>query len=236
MNFGEFSDWIRSHVHSYEAGDHDALARALAPFAQTGASCGLLSSMLADTRWLDDILRTSYRHPNGFDKIVLLSAPGYQARLHIWRTPDGLHQDVENIHNHRWDFSTLLLLGGYRYREFTLAEGGEAFHAYCYDSVRGTPSYSLEPLGHRLLSCCYDAHLGAGSSYTMTTGAFHRVIGDPGRLTATLLVQGRHRATSVLVFAEQPRPIGAALPLSRFSRASLTYDLETLLGRLKATG
>jgi hypothetical protein len=130
-----------------------------------------------------------------------------------------------------------MLLGGYRYQEFVLAdEEGGGFHAYSYDYSRGSPTYSLRPLGRRSLACSLDTHLGVGSSYALGTGVFHRVMGDPGCVTATLVLQGARRATSVLVFAEDPRPVGDALALAGFSPTSLLHDLRVLLRELERSG
>jgi hypothetical protein len=234
MDFTEFAAWMSGHVEAHESGDPEALTRALAPFADTGAACALLRSVLRDERWLSGVQRNSYRHPNGFDKMVLLSDQRFQVRLHMWKTPHSPEDGIENVHNHRWDFASIMLLGGYRYQEFVLADDeGGSFHAYSYGYSRGSPTYSLTSLGLRSLACSLDAHLGTGASYALGTGVFHRVMGDPGRTTATLVLQGARRATSVLVFAEDPRPVGRALALTGFSHTSLLHDLRALLRELE---
>ncbi|MBX6769381.1 MAG: hypothetical protein IRY90_19885, partial [Actinomadura rubrobrunea] len=202
MNLAELSTWLSSTIGAAGADTHDRLRTALAPFCSSDTASDLLNAALDDDQWMDAMARASYRHPNGFDKIVLLSTDAFQLRLHVWGQ-DRPEAESENIHNHRWDFSSVILLGGYRYQEFTADGGTSQFYVYTYNSRRGVPSYSLEPLGRRGLSCCFDAHLRAGTSYTLSSEVFHRVATPPGRLTASLVLQGPHRPTSVLVFAKK---------------------------------
>ncbi|MGI5207208.1 hypothetical protein ACQEU6_37230 [Spirillospora sp. CA-108201] len=209
-----------------------ALHAALAPFATPEAVRDLLRGTLRDEQWLDAVRAASYRHDNGFDKIVLMTGAGYQFRLHVWR--EGPREtEAENIHNHRWDFSSVILLGGYRFQEFTPDPGGGAFHAYGYVSERGSASYSLESLGRRGLTRSFDAHLRAGTSYTLTSDVLHRVSNPPGRLTMSLVLQGPHQPDSaVLVYAEQRLPSGRTLPRPGFSRPALRLLLEDLVDEL----
>ncbi|MFG2090851.1 MULTISPECIES: hypothetical protein [unclassified Spirillospora] len=210
------------------------LHAALLPFADPGATRELLCSALRDEQWLEAVRAGSYRHPNGFHKIVLLAGDSYQLRLHVWSELTR-ESGVENIHNHRWDFSSVILLGGYRFQEFTPDPGGPAFHSYGYASDRGATVYALEPLGHRGLSRTFDAHLSAGSSYTLTSDVFHRVSNPPGRLTMSLVLQGPHRPDStVLVFAEESLTTGEPLPRPGFSQPALRLLLETLVDELAA--
>ncbi|WP_141581883.1 hypothetical protein [Actinomadura sp. WMMA1423] len=210
----------------------DALHAALAPFATPEAVRDLLCGTLRDEQWLDAVRDASYRHDNGFDKIVLMAGAGYQFRLHVWREVPR-EAEVENVHNHRWDFSSVILLGGYRFQEFTPDPGGCPFHAYGYVSERGSASYSLEALGQRGLTRSFDAHLRAGTSYTLTSDVLHRVSNPPGRLTMSLVLQGPHQPDSaVLVYAEKRLPSGRTLPRAGFSHEDLRHLLGDLVDEL----
>ncbi|MFB4306389.1 hypothetical protein [Actinomadura sp. GTD37] len=212
----------------------DRLHATLLPFTAPVAARDLLCGTLRDERWLDAVQAGSYRHPNGFDKIVLMASSGYQLRLHVWRenAPEGA---VENIHNHRWDFSSAVVLGGYRFQEFTPAPAGRTFHAYRYASERGAAAYSLEALGRRSLARSFDVHLSTGTSYTLTADVLHRVSNPPGRLTMSLVLQGPHRPdAAVLVFAEERLASDRQLARAGYSRSTLRLLLEALVDELAA--
>ena len=57
--------------------------------------------LLSRPDYLATIAENSYRHDNGFDKIVLVGSPTSQLKLvlHVWRAGSDRHKD--NIHNHR---------------------------------------------------------------------------------------------------------------------------------------
>ena len=67
----------------------------------------LLTAILNDNESLAEISARSYQHGNGFLKVVLLDR-GYKLRLHIWFAGQSCE---ENIHDHRWSFSSLVLSG-----------------------------------------------------------------------------------------------------------------------------
>jgi hypothetical protein len=233
MEYTGFHDWLSSHIDQYLSGNSSALAEALAPYSDITALHALLDSAVQQEDWLGSIAKYSYLHPNGFAKIVLISTDRFQLRLHIWRPFDPPQTITENIHNHRWDFSSVLLTGGYRYQEFAPAPNGTTFHAYGYRSQRGISSYSLASAGQRVLGCSFDAYLQTGSSYTLSADVLHRVISDPRRTTATLVLQGPSTRDSVEVLAEASLDTGPALPLHRFSEAAVIQCVSDLTREFK---
>lgn len=233
MDFDEFINRISSHVDEYTAGRTDALMEALRPYNATRAVCELLGSILRDESWLEDIARRSYEHPNGFVKIVLMSTRQFQLRLHVWRQGTGIGTELENIHNHRWDFASTILVGGYRYQEFVDTDGGKSFFAYTYGSQRNASSYSLLPYGKRTLEHSFDAYLRAGTSYTLRSQAFHRIIADPCQTTATLVLHGPKMDVPVEVFADSMLDSGPGLPLKRLPVALLGEHIRDLIGTLE---
>jgi hypothetical protein len=207
-------------VDAHVQGSPDALATALAPLRQPDSVAELLGSVLRDEDWLDAVLARSYRHPNGFAKIVLISERSFQLRLHVWRPGDRSAPTIENIHSHHWDFASTIFLGSYRYQEFVQADRGDPFHAYTYHGHQGM-SYSLRPVGIRDLRCTFDASLAEGTTYTLSTDVFHRVICDPDRLTVSVVLQGPRRpAADVYIFADHEIETGLSIPLQRLSKGS----------------
>lgn len=60
---------------------------------------------------ISEVSSRSLIHANGFQKIVLGRTPEGQLRLHYW--PAGRPTRLENPHNHRWDFASVILFGSY---------------------------------------------------------------------------------------------------------------------------
>src|SRR4051794_7248927 len=60
-------------------------------------------------------------HDNGFQKLVLYASEATELKLvlHFW-PPDDSRTDDDNIHNHRWDFSSVVLMGHLRSEVFQL--------------------------------------------------------------------------------------------------------------------
>ncbi len=75
----------------------------------------LIDIALASEEILARIQQASFRHPNGFDRIVLRRDNGTKRalRLHLWGPPSiSAEQD---IHNHAWGFASSVLAGTFRH-------------------------------------------------------------------------------------------------------------------------
>jgi hypothetical protein len=220
-------------LDAYDGSDLDVLATALASFRESGSLCELLRSILDHDEWFETTLSRSYIHPNGFAKIVLVAEAGFHLRLHIWHPALGAVHTAENIHSHRWDFASILVVGGYRYQEFAESSRGRAFHAYTYHGHQGRSSYGLTPIGIRHLQCTLDASLAAGTRYTLSADALHRVVSYPEEVTASLVLQGPHRPNApVLVFADAEIETGMRVQLKRLSKESFVQQLRDLITML----
>ncbi|HEX6341454.1 hypothetical protein [Umezawaea sp.] len=187
---------------------------------------------LADERGalLDRVARNSYLHPNGFLKIVLMSEPTFQLRLHVWRPGLTGEPVVENVHSHRWDFASRLLLGGYRFQEFVVDEAGERFHSYRYLGHDGQDSYGLRSTGEAGLRCTFNAFFPSGSGYLLTSDVLHRVVSAPGDTTVSLVLQGPHQPSTVVeVYAEHALKSGDEVELTRLSRDAVAEEIRGVL-------
>ena len=111
-------------------------------------------------------------HYDRVDKLVLWNSDdkNMQIRLHVYsnRLCDNVNQiDITKAHNHRWNFSTRILFGGYShtiYRRDLLPKG----------------KYNLNPVMIR--------HEGVGSSYTLHHSQYHSILEEPN--TVSLIVRG----------------------------------------------
>merc|ERR1719419_1941070 len=65
-----------------------------------------------DLQHCERMAAASHRHANGFIKITLLKTNLFTIRIHRWSDSTKLNF-VPQPHNHRWDFASLILRGGY---------------------------------------------------------------------------------------------------------------------------
>ena len=68
-----------------------------------------IQAILADSERLQTIADRSFPHKNGFDMLQLFMTEKYELRCHIW--PETQLPSQENIHNHRWDLASRILVG-----------------------------------------------------------------------------------------------------------------------------
>ncbi|MEZ0067921.1 hypothetical protein ABIA32_003937 [Streptacidiphilus sp. MAP12-20] len=226
---GELEKRLTQFAMEHANGRSDALSRALSSVLHPPVFRALVGEVIGREDFFGEVLARSLWHPNGFAKIVLLTAPEFRLRLHAWRTDDAASAaDAENIHNHRWDFTAAILAGGYRHQEFQVSEQGQSFFGYRYRSADDQSSYSLVPLGRRTLKCVFDAHLTQGTRYTMSSTVLHRVRPDPAQAAISLVLEGPHLPAAVEVFAEVETEKGTDTPFVRLSPDALLHHLRTV--------
>lgn len=205
---------------SYRSGNGFALVDCVRRLARPEFLDALLTRTAAE-----DLPDGAYRHPNGFLKVVLLADREFQLRLHVWRPDPESPAPTENVHGHRWDFASVILVGGYRFQEYARDERGEYFHGFRYHGHSDTSSYSLEPTGPTRLRCRFDAQLAAGSSYLLTSDVLHRVVSSPDRTTVSIVLQGPHKDQPVDVYARGAIEAGATVPLVPVPRDQVVREL-----------
>ena len=184
---------------------------ALTTLRSTAPLASVLELIQKDTSSLARLASCSYRHRNGFDKIVLASGGGAGLKLvlHVWPRHD--LPDEDHIHNHRWDFASVVLAGALQLDVYEPDHAGEPYSVMRYRSLPGPGNCDLELDGTMTVSVHASLTMAVGSSYTWSADMLHRAYGVPGQMTATLIVQGpaRRSNTSVLVPVQRA---GAAEP------------------------
>ncbi|SFF66075.1 hypothetical protein [Streptomyces mirabilis] len=220
---------VAGSIRDYINGRQDALAESLSLVACPSAFPGLIHDITTDTDRFADVVRRSVVHPNGFAKIVLLSAPEYRLRLHVWREIDTAASEFrESIHNHRWDFAATIVAGAYRHQEFQVSESGKSFFGYRYQPAEDRRSYRLVPVGTQSLRCVFDARLAQGSRYSMSSVVLHKVVPDLAQPPVSLVLEGPHHPTAVDVFAEHDLELRASVPFIPLSAKSLRRHLSAI--------
>lgn len=166
----------------------------------------LLDGILSDDRQLGEIAARSYYHANSFLKIVLAVGDenAWKLRLHVWHPRS--EADLlprEDIHSHRWDFTTALLLGEYNAREYMIAPGDE-YHHYRYTPVRADQHFSLEAMGSEQLAKVYEINVQAGTVYHLDHRVLHSIARSNDGPTATVVLQGPTVRDTTNVYRTSP--------------------------------
>jgi predicted metal-dependent enzyme (double-stranded beta helix superfamily) len=208
----------------------DGIFDILSRIAQPAHLIELISSISGDPDAITSCAARSFRHPLGFDKIMLVGqVPLFTLRVHVWRPSNTLR--VDHIHNHRFDFVTTVIRGGYDMELFQLDESGVPMIEH-EERTSGVGEWKLHPIGEARLKLLTTHRIRPHSAYDLRSHAFHRVIVDPNRLCMTLFLQSTPTATTTRVFAKS----GELAPATN-SRHTLTPklyrdELETLLDDL----
>ena len=143
----------------------------------------LLTAILADQATLQAVSARSYQHGNGFLKVVLLDR-GYKLRLHIWFAGQACE---ENIHDHRWSFSSLVLTGALTSEVWKDHANGQPFQEYEYHAANQTRAPFKKDVGIQTLQLDHMQVNTAGESYVMPKGKLHRIINPGHQVVATMM-------------------------------------------------
>lgn len=165
-----------------------------------------LHSILGDKRQLESVASRSYRHGNGFYKIVLESDKSFKLRLHIWLAGE---LGEENIHDHRWAFASTILCGQLESEIFTeaLSDDARAYPEYLYYAKNSDHPAHIQRNGEVRLVCTKHGISRAGDAYSMAPGVLHRIVTTGGGMTATLMCQAAPaRAWNRLIPAHEILP------------------------------
>jgi hypothetical protein len=167
----------------------------------------LIDRVLIDELWLRDVAGRSYYHANNFVKIVLLAGRDldWKLRLHLWWPPpeEEAPGKPEDIHSHRWDFTTGLVIGDYVTTEFRVGSGRRHYR-YEYGAIGEGSAFTMKPRDHALLTPVFEARLPAGTVYHISHEVLHRVSNSCPQVTATLMIQGPVLCASTEVYSTTP--------------------------------
>ncbi|MDO7883431.1 hypothetical protein [Antiquaquibacter soli] len=172
------------------------------------------------------------RHENGFEKLTLGVDPatGALIRAHFWSRVDSESDaaTVGNLHNHRWDFASLVLRGELRIATYVESSAGEDYYYYRYWPERGD---ELEFIGVTRLARYAIVSLGAGSEYDEPAEEIHHASPRAGVDTVTVMARSPGQKTFADVYSLRARPdvveSSSDLPMSRV--AELLDDLAGLV-------
>jgi hypothetical protein len=207
-------------------------AFALATLRTTASLTALLGFLREDAARLGVVANHSYRHRNGFDKIVLASPRGSPLKLvlHVW--PKGGLETSDNIHNHRWDFSSVVICGALRLELYEQDVRGKSYSVMQYRPTEGVGNFELHLGGIATVSARAAVTMTVGSTYSWARDHLHRAWGMSGQVTATLIVQGppTREKTTVLVGEDDAHRLDGPQRLYRLGMDEVDSTLATLAG------
>lgn len=189
----------------------------------------LLSTVLQDAPFLSEIASASYMHSNGFDKIVLAAGPAdeYKLRLHLWRPDREPHS--EHIHNHRWTFGSVVLVGEMHMEFFEPAAGGRKMERHRYSRVLGPAKFSTRRLDNVEVRPTFAGTLSSGASYWLRSNLFHRITVGREGLVATLVLQTAPVSPDCEVLTNDPLGSQSVVELRKFTEEELAERIDSLL-------
>lgn len=160
----------------------------------------LISNVLNDSTVLNSVAAMSYIHSNGFFKLVLCESRFYKLRLHFWPGKNE-NKILSNVHNHRWDFCTYLILGKYEYEDFEISNTGtDLYHRFKYLPRLNKSYHELIPNDVKYLRVKNSGTLKKGERLFRTDDIIHRVTILPNTPTLSLFLSGHDKKDSTDVF------------------------------------
>ena len=130
---------------------------------------------------------SSYQHDNGFIKIPLARsiASGASIRLNIWLP---VLANMENIHDHRWDYASYVICGHLLEKQFCNSPGGDLYQLFQYVPRGDSNAYALARLGQRKLVEIQTEQINAKRLYVRPHSLLHSITPAVNLLTATLQI------------------------------------------------
>ena len=153
-----------------------------------------LQNLLNDEVALARVAHDSYNHPNHFAKLILNDdqAAGTKLRLHIWENPSSQPAKLfSEVHNHRWSFVSIPLLGTFKELRFKEIEerpvSDKVYSVYRYECYPRNASAQEIKGGEKVTLLQDEEHIrNAGELYFCDAGAVHHY--DPMTYPAASLI------------------------------------------------
>ncbi|MEE1838544.1 hypothetical protein ACIODX_38320 [Streptomyces sp. NPDC088190] len=196
----------------------------------------LIGQIVSDDAALADAAARSYYHANNFLKVVLMVGDknSWKLRLHMWHPQPNVSGVItEDIHSHRWDFTTALVIGEYFAQEFKVGPGVEYYH-FKYLPIGKGKTFSLEAQGKEELYAAFEAVLPAGTVYHINHEVLHCISRSAGKAAASLVLQQPAVEEFTNVYRTSPvsEQAKTEIEVERPSVAQLREELTAFLGWL----
>ncbi len=164
----------------------------------------IVNEVMSDNTLFGKCLENSYRHANGFDKIVLIADDNFKLRLHVFSGREDL-PPAEHIHDHRWPFASRVVKGRLTmdlFEEVNQQVEEQNFHKYIYDSNKDNGRFTANYIGIRNLKCLHrERQIPQGVTYCMNPDEMHRIVFKDCGTTITLMLTGKPISETCQLFS-----------------------------------
>ena len=185
----------------------------------------ILKNILDDEFQLLNISKRSYRHSNGFDKILLIDKrPYYALRLHIWNP---INSCDGHIHNHEWDLSGVVLFGSYRWELYEY-ENSENIDGLYYYECKYNKNYSQHLLTNEkkvLTKKIFDVTMAEKSFYNLKSSICHKITMS-NEYCASLMLHGNSLNQKIVVISNNKL-------MNNLNESYIYYSVQELAELLK---
>jgi len=132
----------------------------------------IIANLEQDNITAENLAKQSYRHENGFTKLLLWGNQNslFRIRLHFW---EGIKNQSSNIHNHRFNFSSHILMGKIKNTTWVLDEEGEQFNYYEYIPRLEKGNYLMANIGNARLRVSDVEIIEEGATYSLQDNVLH---------------------------------------------------------------
>lgn len=208
----------------------EALRSALSEFVNCGSLRRLVEDRLHDSSRIRTIAAASYRHDNGFWKVVLAETDSYKLRAHLWLEGEHLLAAEPNIHNHRWNFSSVLLRGGYVQETFELSDRDDGLPVlrWMYTPAPNGLAGDVIEHGTAHVKPVSQTAFRSGDRIAMSADELHRVVTQAQQTTISLVVNGPTIRSDTSVYTQGRLALLPANVLRRLTPA----EVERAIGEL----
>jgi len=154
----------------------------------------LFELVISSDLFLNKMLKSSYYHKNGFDKIVLLQSNSFKIRIHNF---DPIYIGDKNIHDHRWLFGSTILKGSFEMSLYDESNyEGEKRFKNTYES-----SGKVTNDGYVYLKERENLLIHRGMSYFMPTEELHDIKGISNSGAISLMMTGISQKTTCKLYS-----------------------------------
>lgn len=188
----------------------------------------LVKEITNDTEWLRFICSKSYSHSNGFDKLTLFRGSNLRVRLHIYWLNN--KNKNPNIHDHRWNFSSFIIKGGYKSEIYEISDvGTNKFLYHYYSQASNKENYELDFIKKVKLAHIETKEYTENNINTGKAGDIHRIILNDKKLTVSLFITSNYENNYARVLTNDAKLKGEKLNSTSLSRKEVIKKLKSIL-------
>lgn len=197
----------------------------------------MIERILGNPGLLADVASRSYRHVNHYDKIVLVGSDklhGYRLTFHLWNPPyEEKELKKESIHDHRFNFWSMILTGVLTSENFTESVGGDLLRHYRYIPENRNVRNFYQFIGETRLLKTEPARREGGESYYQPSPGIHRVV-LPSSMTCTLVLRGPRQRAFTNVFRTDHPKVDTYVNNSMYSEKTVEEKIGAILNVISA--